>query len=56
MIEFDRIWIDQCEAARDIKETLGVDKAIGSVVGEKFLNILQAADRHPEFATKKASA
>jgi hypothetical protein len=52
MIEFHRIWIDQCEAARDIREAFGVDKAIGYLIGEKFLNFLQASDRHPEFATE----
>ena len=52
MIEFHRIWIDQCEAARDIKEAFGVDKALGYLIGEKFLNFLQASDQHPEFATE----
>jgi hypothetical protein len=49
MIEFHRIWIDQCEAARDITEAFGVDKAIGYLIGEKFLNFLQVSDRHPRF-------
>ena len=52
MIEFHKIWIDQCEAARDIKEAFGVDKALGYLIGEKFLNFLQASDQHPEFATE----
>ncbi len=52
MIEFHRIWIDQCDAARDIKEAFGVDKAIGYLIGEKFLNFLQASDGHPEFAAE----
>ena len=52
MIEFHRIWIDQCEAARNIKEAFGVDKALGYLIGEKFLNFLQASDHHPEFATE----
>src|SRR3990167_7743876 len=29
MIEFHKIWIDQCEAARDIREGFGPEKAIG---------------------------
>ena len=52
MIEFHKIWIDQCEAARDIREGFGLEKAIGYLIGEKFLNFLEASDRHPEFAAK----
>ena len=50
MREFHKIWIDQCEAARDIKEAFGLKKAIGYLIGEKFLNFLEASDQHPEFA------
>ena len=52
MIEFHKIWIDQCEAARDIREGFGPEKAIGYLIGEKFLNFLEASDRHPEFAAE----
>ena len=52
MIEFHKIWIDQCEAARDIREGFGLEKAIGYLIGEKFLNFLEASDRHPEFAAE----
>ena len=37
MIEFQKIWIDQCEAALDIKDAFGLEKAIGYLIGEKFL-------------------
>ena len=50
MIEFHKIWIAQCDAARDIKEAFGLDKAIGYLIGEKFLNFPEASDRHSEFA------
>ena len=52
MIEFHKIWIAQCEAARNTKEAFGVDKALGYLIGEKFLNFLQASDGHPEFAAE----
>ena len=52
MIEFHKIWIAQCEAARGIGERFGANKAMGYLIGEKFLNFLQASDRHPEFATE----
>ena len=41
MIEFHKIWIDQCEAARDIREGFGLEKVIGYLIGEKSLNFLE---------------
>ncbi len=37
MIESHKIWIAQCDGARDIKQAFGLDKAIGYLIGEKFL-------------------
>lgn len=50
MIAFEKIWIEQCEAARGIRERLGPKKALGYLVGEKLLNFLEAAETRPEFA------
>lgn len=47
---FHKIWIEQCEAAQGIKERYGVKKALGYLIGEKFMNFVQEADRGPEFA------
>ena len=44
-----RIWIEQCRAARDIEDEFGVPKALAHLVGEKFLNFLEAADDDVEF-------
>ncbi len=49
MSESHEIWIEQCEAARDIREAFGLEKAIGYLIGEKLLNFLRAADRDPAF-------
>ena len=54
MTDFHKIWRDQCEAARDIKEAFGLEKAIGYLIGEKFLNFLRAADQDPDFAGEVA--
>jgi len=43
------IWIEQCEAARRIEDDFGTRKALDYLVGEKFLNFLEAAETHPEF-------
>ncbi len=52
MTNFHKIWIDQCEAARDIREAFGLEKALGYLIGEKFLNFLRAADQDPDFAVE----
>jgi hypothetical protein len=42
-------WIEQCEAAREIEDEFGTPRALDYLVGEKFLNFLEAAETHPEF-------
>lgn len=44
-----KIWIEQCEAARGIEGEFGTQKALSYLIGEKFLNFLDAADDDPEF-------
>ena len=50
MREFQKIWIEQCEAGRGIRERFGLQKALGYLIGEKFINFLRAAADRPEFA------
>lgn len=52
MGEFHEIWIEQCEAARDIREAFGPQKALGYLIGEKLLNFLRAADEDAAFAAE----
>ena len=48
MTDFRDTWIEQCEAAEEIRENFGKEKAIGYLVGEKFNNALRDAPRYPE--------
>jgi hypothetical protein len=48
-MNLEKIWIEQCEAARGIEDEFGTQKALAYLVGEKFLNYLEAADRDPTF-------
>ena len=41
-----RLWLQQCEAARGIEADFGVQPALVYLVGEKFLNYLEASDEH----------
>jgi hypothetical protein len=44
------IWIEQCDAVRDIKTRFGLKAAFDYVVAEKLLDFASAAADHPEFA------
>ena len=48
--KFHEIWIEQCDAAQDIKLRYGLKAAFDYVVAEKLLNFASAAADHPEFA------
>ena len=52
MSDFSDIWVEQCEAARDIRDARGTRKALGYLVGEKFLNYIHASDDDRSFAEK----
>lgn len=44
-MEPHKIWIEQCEAAEGIEQDFGTQQALDYLVGEKFLNFLEAAER-----------
>ena len=44
-----KIWIEQCDAARGIEDEFGSVDAMKYLVGEKFLQYLDAADKADEF-------
>ena len=44
-----KIWMEQCEAARGIEDEFGTQNALSYLVGEKFLDYLEAAERDSTF-------
>ncbi len=48
-MDLSKIWIEQCDAARDIDDEHGSQQALEYLVGKKFLNFLEAADDEPSF-------
>jgi hypothetical protein len=44
------IWIEQCDAAKNIKLRYGLKAAFDYLVAEKLLNYASVASQHPEFA------
>lgn len=49
MMQPCKIWIEQCEAARNIEGGFGREKALDYLIGEKFINFLEAAETDAEF-------
>ena len=46
---FEKIWIEQCKAARGIEDEFGTDKALKYLVEEKFIDFLEAAETDAAF-------
>lgn len=44
-----KIWIEQCGAARGIEDEFGTPKALDYLIGEKFINFLEAAEDDAKF-------
>src|SRR5258708_36789723 len=44
-----KIWKEQCEAARTVEDKFGIRNALDYLIGEKFLNFLEAAETDAEF-------
>lgn len=49
MLNLHKIWVEQCEAARGIKDEFGTVPAMKYLVGEKFLNYLDTAEKDADF-------
>ena len=47
---FEKIWCEQCKAARTIQLRFGHESAFDYLVGEKLLNYVSTASHRPEFA------
>jgi hypothetical protein len=48
--KFHEIWIEQCDAAEEVKLRYGLGAAFDYLVAEKLLNFVDTASRNPEFA------
>src|SRR5205823_7467859 len=53
--KFHEIWIEQCEAAEEIKLRYGLKAAFDYLVAEKLLNFAEAGMRDPLFARELPS-
>jgi hypothetical protein len=49
-IRFEKIWVEQCKAAKGIKRRFGVKSALDYLILEKLTSFADAAEERPEFA------
>ncbi|MDQ3003329.1 MAG: hypothetical protein M3Y08_18975 [Fibrobacterota bacterium] len=49
-MEYQKIWVEQCQATEGIKERYGIEKAMGYLIGEKLVNLVQESDQDPLWA------
>ena len=49
MTDFHKIWIDQCDATANIENNFGAQPALDYLIGEKFLDFLEAAEQDDAF-------
>ena len=47
-----KIWIEQCEAAEDIRKRYGQQRTLDYLIGEKLFNFVMASEGRPEFAAE----
>lgn len=48
-VQFERVWIEQCQAARRVKEHFGLADALEYLIGEKLLTFAEVAEHRAEF-------
>ncbi len=48
-MEQNEVWVEQCEAARGIEDEFGTQRALDYLVGEKFINFLEASEDDSHF-------
>jgi len=48
-MKFSEVWKAQCETARQIEAEFGTQHAIAYLIGDQFLNFLEAAENDAEF-------
>lgn len=48
----EKIWVDQCDATRNLKIHFGAEQAMGYLIGEKLLAYLEAAETDETFRSE----
>lgn len=48
-MELHRMWTEQCDATTGIRNAFGVQQALNYLIGEKFLDFIEAAESNDVF-------
>lgn len=48
-MELHRMWTEQCDATTGIRNAFGVQQALNYLIGEKFLDFIEAAESNDDF-------
>lgn len=48
-MELHRMWTEQCEATTGIRNAFGTQQALNYLIGEKFLDFIEAAESSDDF-------
>lgn len=51
-MELHRMWTEQCAATPGIQNAFGTQQALNYLVGEKFLNFIEAAGKDEQFRSE----
>jgi hypothetical protein len=51
-IESHKIWIEQCEATKDIRDAFGLENALDYLIGEKLFTFLLVSESEPAFSAE----
>jgi len=51
-LDFQKIWIEQCEATEKIRNQYGLLSALDYLIGEKLFRFVAMAEHRPEFAAE----
>ena len=51
-MRFCESWKEQCDAARQIEDEFGTQKALDYLIGEKFLNLVEATETDAEYQSE----
>ncbi len=54
-MELHRMWTEQCDATTGIRNAFGAQQALNYLIGEKFLDFIEAAGKDENFRSELSS-
>ena len=51
-MRFEKVWAEQCRAAKGIRRAFGAKSALDYLIGEKLVTFAAVAEKDPDFAAE----